>query len=70
MLHPRSCKDLEEDEAKSERTDFPQSGQKRPKGHEESQSVYDGLAYFGIASIKDTMSDRKRWLRRRIRMYI
>ena len=57
--------------SKAQKTDFPQSGQKRPCGTEERKGIHPRMAcYFRIASMKSTMVGWDGWLRRRILMYI
>ena len=38
------CEVLEESKAEAQRADFPQSGQKRPRGHVQGKSVYPRMA--------------------------
>ena len=63
----------EEIQDQTERTDFPQSGQKCPERDGEREILHPGMAglgYFGIVSMKMTMKRWDEWLRRRLRVYI
>ena len=46
MVHSGPCKVSEESKAEAERTDFPQSGQKRPQGDGERKGLYPRMAWL------------------------